>query len=109
MHHQLTTILPQAKIVVAHGQMHERTLEKVMMDFTNKVYDVLLCTSIIESGLDIPTANTIIIDRADRFGLAQLYQIRGRVGRSSKRAYAYLLSPPLRTLKMDAVKRDIRA
>jgi transcription-repair coupling factor (superfamily II helicase) len=88
---QLRRLLPQARIVVAHGQMAEGLLEKVMIAFAAGDYDVLVCTTIIESGLDIPNANTIIIDRADALGLAQLYQLRGRVGRSSRRAYAYLL------------------
>ncbi len=88
---QLRQLLPQARIVVAHGQMAEGGLEKVMLAFARGDFDVLVCTTIIESGLDIPNANTIIIDRADALGLAQLYQLRGRVGRSSRRAYAYLL------------------
>ncbi|MCK4631991.1 MAG: transcription-repair coupling factor [candidate division Zixibacteria bacterium] len=101
----LKKIVPQVEIAVAHGQMHEKSLEGIMFAFLSRRYDVLLCTSIIESGLDIPSANTIIINRADRFGLAQLYQIRGRVGRSSRRAFAYLVTPPYRRLKADAVKR----
>ncbi|MDD5426191.1 MAG: transcription-repair coupling factor [candidate division Zixibacteria bacterium] len=105
MHHYLQKIVPQARIAVAHGQMHERSLEGIMLAFLARQYDVLLCTSIIESGLDIPSANTIIINRGDRFGLAQLYQLRGRVGRSSRRAYAYLLTPPTKLLTADAVKR----
>ncbi len=88
---QLRRLLPQARIVVAHGQMPEGALERVMLAFARGEHDVLVCTTIIESGLDIPNANTIIIDRADALGLAQLYQLRGRVGRSSRRAYAYLL------------------
>ncbi len=88
---QLRRLLPQARVVVAHGQMPEGSLEKVMLAFARGDYDVLVCTTIIESGLDIPNANTIVIDRADTLGLAQLYQLRGRVGRSSRRAYAYLL------------------
>ena len=105
MHNYLKRVVPQARIAVAHGQMHERSLEGIMLAFLAKQYDVLLCTSIIESGLDIPSANTIIINRGDRFGLAQLYQLRGRVGRSSRRAYAYLLTPPTKLLAADAVKR----
>lgn len=105
MHNYLKKIVPQAQIAVAHGQMHEKSLEGIMLAFMSGRYNVLLCTSIIESGLDIPNANTIIINRADRFGLAQLYQLRGRVGRSSRRAYAYLLTPPARLLSADAVKR----
>jgi transcription-repair coupling factor (superfamily II helicase) len=88
---QLRKVLPRARIVVAHGQMPEGGLERVMIAFARGDYDVLVCTTIIESGLDIPNANTIVIDRADALGLAQLYQLRGRVGRSSRRAYAYLL------------------
>ena len=90
---------------VAHGQMSERELEAVMLDFYHRQFNVLVCTTIIESGIDIPTANTIIIDRADRLGLAQLHQLRGRVGRSHHQAYAYLVAPPLRALSADAVKR----
>jgi transcription-repair coupling factor (superfamily II helicase) len=105
MYQYLKKVVPQAEIAVAHGQMHEKSLEGIMLGFMSKRFDVLLCTSIIESGLDIPSANTIIINRADRFGLAQLYQLRGRVGRSSKRAYAYLLTPPTRLLQADAIKR----
>ena len=105
MYNYLKKYIPQAEIVVAHGQMHEKSLEGVMHAFMNKRYNVLLCTSIIESGLDIPSANTIIINRADRFGLAQLYQLRGRVGRSSKRAYAYLLTPSAKLMQKDAIKR----
>ncbi len=97
--------LPQVEIAIAHGQMHERELEGVMLAFLAGRFQVLLCTSIIESGLDIPSVNTIIINRADRFGLAQLYQLRGRVGRSDRRAYAYLMTPPYRLLTDDARKR----
>jgi len=91
---KITTLVPEAKIEVGHGRMKESELEKVMVNFLEKKADVLLCTTIIESGLDIPNANTIIIHRANTFGLAQLYQLRGRVGRSSVKAYAYLLTPP---------------
>ncbi len=105
MYKRLKKIVPQVEIAIAHGQMHERALEKVMVDFLDKKYDVLLCTAIIESGLDISSANTIIINRADKFGLAQLYQLRGRVGRSSQQAYAYLITPPLKSLTAEAVKR----
>jgi transcription-repair coupling factor (superfamily II helicase) len=101
----LTKLVPQAKIAVAHGQMPEGKLEKVMTEFVDKKHDVLLCTAIIESGLDIPSANTILVDRADHFGLSQLYQIRGRVGRSRERAYAYLLIPARRRITRDAQKR----
>ncbi|MBI3754268.1 MAG: transcription-repair coupling factor [Deltaproteobacteria bacterium] len=101
----LRRIVPEARIGIGHGQMNEKELEKVMAAFVNREYDVLLSTSIIESGLDIPSANTILINRADRFGLAEIYQLRGRVGRSSHRAYAYLLTPPELTLTKDAHKR----
>ncbi len=101
----LAKLVPQAKIAIAHGQMPEGKLEKVMTDFIEKQYDVLLCTAIIESGLDIPSANTILVNRADAFGLSQLYQIRGRVGRSRERAYAYLLIPARRSITRDAQKR----
>jgi transcription-repair coupling factor (superfamily II helicase) len=87
----LTELLPEARIAVAHGQMHERDLEKVMRDFVAQRFNILLCTTIIETGIDVPTANTIIMHRADKFGLAQLHQLRGRVGRSHHQAYAYLL------------------
>jgi transcription-repair coupling factor (superfamily II helicase) len=89
----LSELMPEARIRVGHGQMPERELEQVMLDFQRQRFNVLLCTTIIESGIDIPNANTIIIDRADRFGLAQLHQLRGRVGRSHHRAYAYLVVP----------------
>jgi transcription-repair coupling factor (superfamily II helicase) len=101
----LTELVPRARIGVAHGQMGEGKLEGVMSRFVNKELDVLLASSIIESGLDIPSANTIIVNRADHFGLAQLYQIRGRVGRSRERAYAYLLVPARRPVTKDAQKR----
>jgi transcription-repair coupling factor (superfamily II helicase) len=101
----LGELLPGARIGVAHGQMPEGKLENVMARFVSRELDVLLSTSIIESGLDIPTANTIVVNRADQFGLAQLYQIRGRVGRSRERAYAYLLVPARRPVTRDARKR----
>jgi transcription-repair coupling factor (superfamily II helicase) len=101
----LVNLVPEVRLSVAHGQMAERALEKVMLDFIAHRVDVLLCTSIIESGLDIPTANTIIIDHAEYFGLADLYQLRGRVGRSKERAYAYLLIPGEAALSRDALKR----
>src|SRR5436305_11342434 len=101
----LHRLVPQARIAVAHGQMAEGKLEKVMTDFIERKHDVLLCTAIIESGLDIPTANTILVDRADHFGLSQLYQIRGRVGRSRERAYCYLLVPARRKITREAQKR----
>ena len=89
-------LVPRAKIAIGHGQMAEGMLERVMLDFDAGRFDVLVCTTIIETGLDIPNVNTIIINRADTFGLAQLYQLRGRVGRSDRRAYAYLLHRPAR-------------
>ena len=101
----LAALLPEARIRVAHGQMHERELESVMLDFYHRRFDILLCTTIVESGIDVPSANTIIIDRADTFGLAQLHQLRGRVGRSHHRAYAYLLTPPRESMTPDAEKR----
>ena len=101
----LTKMLPDARIAVAHGQMQEGQLERCMVDFVQHEYDVLLATTIIENGLDIPNANTIIINHAERFGLAQLYQLRGRVGRSDRRAYAYLLVPPEGSLSPVARQR----
>ena len=98
-------LMPDARVAVGHGRMKEESLERVMLDFVAGRYDILVCTSIIESGLDIPRANTIIIDRADTFGLAQLYQIRGRVGRSHVQAYAYLIVPPLSVLGDGARER----
>ena len=101
----LGRIVPEARVAVAHGQMGEDELEKTMIDFVAHKYDVLLATTIIENGLDIPNANTIVVNRADRYGLAQLYQLRGRVGRSDRRAYAYLLIPPEESLSPIARKR----
>ncbi len=101
----LAELVPEARIAIGHGQMRERDLEQVMLDFYHKRANLLLCTTIIESGIDVPTANTIIIDRADRFGLAQLHQLRGRVGRSHHQAYAYLLAPPRNLMTSDAAKR----
>ncbi len=101
----LRDLVPSARIVFAHGQLPPRELEKIMMDFMQKEVDVLISTTIIGSGLDISNANTIIINRADMFGLSDLYQLRGRVGRSERKAYCYLISPPLNTLKKDAVQR----
>ena len=86
---RLERLLPEARIAVAHGQMRERELERVMREFYAQRHNLLLCTTIIETGIDVPTANTIVINRADRFGLAQLHQLRGRVGRSHHQAYAY--------------------
>jgi transcription-repair coupling factor (superfamily II helicase) len=103
--HRLQELIPSAKIAVAHGQLAEGTLERTMTDFVEGTYDVLCSTAIIESGLDIPRANTILIDRADSFGLAQLYQLRGRVGRSKERAYCYLITPPPSQLTEDARAR----
>lgn len=101
----LQKLVPEGRFGVAHGQMPDRELEQVMLDFITGRYNILVSTSIIESGLDIPRANTIIIERADTFGLADLYQLRGRVGRSHVRAYAYLLTPPETMMTPDAVKR----
>jgi len=101
----LQQIVPQARIAVGHGQLPERRLEKVMLDFMNRKHDILLATMIIENGLDIPNVNTIIINRADKFGLSQLYQLRGRVGRSAQQAYAYLIVPPIDKLSATARKR----
>src|SRR5213075_3255424 len=105
MAHKLRSLVPQARMVVGHGQMHSDDLETVMTEFVNGQADVLLSTTIIESGLDIPNANTIIIDRADRFGLSDLYQLRGRVGRYKHQAFAYLLLPRNAGLLSDARKR----
>jgi transcription-repair coupling factor (superfamily II helicase) len=105
MARHLRTLVPEARITVAHGQMGERDLEKVMLSFMNRETDVLVCSAIIESGLDIPNANTILINRADHFGLAQLYQLRGRVGRSHERAFAYLMIPGEQLISRDAQKR----
>jgi transcription-repair coupling factor (superfamily II helicase) len=102
---ELEALIPEARIGIAHGQMPERELERVMADFHRQRFNVLVCTTIIETGIDIPTANTIIIDRADRFGLAQLHQLRGRVGRSHHRAYAYLIVPDRKSITADAEKR----
>ncbi|MCE0492860.1 transcription-repair coupling factor [Vibrio salinus] len=101
----LAELIPEARITVAHGQMRERELERIMNDFYHQRFNLLVCTTIIETGIDVPTANTMIIDRADKFGLAQLHQLRGRVGRSHHQAYAYLLTPPPKALTKDAVKR----
>jgi len=102
---RIAKLVPEADIRIGHGQMPERELEQVMLDFYHRRFNVLLCTTIVESGIDVPTANTIIINRADRFGLAQLHQLRGRVGRSHHRAYAYLVAPPRRAMTADALKR----
>ncbi|WP_218243447.1 transcription-repair coupling factor [Comamonas fluminis] len=102
---KLEEILPEARIAVAHGQMPERELEKVMRDFVAQRYNILLCSTIIETGIDVPSANTILISRADKFGLAQLHQLRGRVGRSHHQAYAYLMVPDLDSLTKQAQQR----
>ncbi|TRW49987.1 transcription-repair coupling factor [Aliidiomarina halalkaliphila] len=102
---ELSELVPEARVHVAHGQMGERELEQIMADFYHQRFNVLVCTTIIETGIDVPTANTIIMDRADNLGLAQLHQLRGRVGRSHHQAYAYLLTPHPRRMTKDAVKR----
>lgn len=102
---ELKELVPEIRIGIGHGQMRERELEQVMSDFYHNRYNVLLCTTIIETGIDVPNANTIIIDRADKFGLAQLHQLRGRVGRSHHQAYAYLLTPGIKNMTKDAEKR----
>jgi transcription-repair coupling factor (superfamily II helicase) len=103
--HLLQRLVPEARIVVGHGQMGEEELERAMLGFVERTYDVLLATTIVENGLDIPNANTLIVNRADRYGLSQLYQLRGRVGRSDRPAYAYLLIPPQESLSPVARKR----
>lgn len=102
---EVRQLLPDAAIGIAHGQMPERDLEQVMLDFYHQRFHILVCTTIIENGIDIPSANTIIINRADKLGLSQLHQIRGRVGRSCHRAYAYMITPPKAAISEDAVKR----
>jgi len=101
----LAVLLPEARIAIGHGQMRERELEQIMLDFYHQRCNLLVCTTIVESGIDVPSANTIVIDRADKLGLAQLHQLRGRVGRSHHQAYAYLLTPPRNAMTADAVKR----
>jgi transcription-repair coupling factor (superfamily II helicase) len=105
MSERIHQLIPEARVRFAHGQMPEKQLEQVMLDFYHRRFNILVCTTIIESGIDVPTANTIIINRADKLGLAQLYQLRGRVGRSHHRAYAYLLIPMIRSITKDALKR----
>ena len=105
MARDIEELVPEAKVEIAHGQMRERDLEHVMADFYHHRFNILVCTTIIETGIDIPNANTIIINRADNFGLAQLYQLRGRVGRSHHQAYAYLVVPPRNVMTADAIKR----
>ena len=102
---ELQKLVPSARLEIAHGQMRERDLERVMRDFYHQRFNILVCTTIVESGIDVPSANTIVINRADRLGLAQLHQLRGRVGRSHHRAYAYLITPPTRAMTEDARKR----
>ena len=102
---EVQTLIPEASVRVGHGQMRERDLEQLMVDFYHRRFNLLVCTTIIESGIDVPTANTILINRADHMGLAQLHQLRGRVGRSHHRAYAYLIAPPRKALSGDAAKR----
>jgi len=102
---ELRELVPEADLRVAHGQMRERDLERTMLDFYHRRFNALVCTTIIETGIDVPSANTIIINRADHFGLAQLHQLRGRVGRSHHRAYAYLIVPEQRAMTADAIKR----
>ncbi|TNG02299.1 MAG: transcription-repair coupling factor [Gammaproteobacteria bacterium] len=102
---EIRKLIPQARVEVAHGQMRELELEQVMLDFYHRRFNVLVCTTIIESGIDVPTANTIVMNRADKLGLAQLHQLRGRVGRSHHQAYAYLIVPPRKAMTIDAIKR----
>src|SRR5690606_10062698 len=101
----LQRIVPEAQLRIGHGQMRERELEQRMVDFYHRRFDIRLCTTIIESGIDVPTANTILINQADRLGLAQLHQLRGRVGRSHHRAFAHLMVPSLKALSEDAKRR----
>ncbi|MDQ8036070.1 MAG: TRCF domain-containing protein, partial [Pedobacter sp.] len=102
---EIQKLVPEARVGIAHGQMRERELEQVMQQFYHKQFNVLVCTTIIETGIDVPSANTIIMDRADKLGLAQLHQLRGRVGRSHHQAYAYLLTPNVKAMTGDAEKR----
>lgn len=102
---KIRELIPEARVGVAHGQLPERSLERIMSDFYHRRFNVLVCSTIIETGIDVPSANTIIIERADKFGLAQLHQLRGRVGRSHHQAYAYLLTPPPKAMTRDAIKR----
>src|SRR5205085_11764687 len=102
---EVRELVPEARIAVAHGQMDEGSLEQVVFDFWQGDYDVLVCTTIIESGIDMPTVNTLVVDRADLMGLGQLHQLRGRVGRAGQRAYAYLFFPPDRALSEEAYER----
>jgi transcription-repair coupling factor (superfamily II helicase) len=102
MARDIEELIPEANVEIAHGQMRERDLEHIMADFYHHRFNILVCTTIIETGIDIPNANTIIINRADNFGLAQLYQLRGRVGRSHHQAYAYLVVPPRNVMTADS-------
>ena len=102
---RLRELVPEARIAIAHGRMDEATLEQVVIDFWEGRYDVLVCTTIIESGIDMPTVNTLVVERSDLLGLGQLHQLRGRVGRSGQRAYAYLFHPQDRTLSEEAYER----
>ena len=102
---KIAALVPGSRVEFAHGQMRERELERIMRDFYHQRFNILVCTTIVESGIDVPSANTIIIDRADKLGLAQLHQLRGRVGRSHHRAYAYLIAPPPKAMTADARKR----
>ncbi|MDQ7729910.1 transcription-repair coupling factor [Halomonas sp. SpR8] len=102
---KIRELVPEARVGVAHGQLPERSLERIMSDFYHRRFNVLVCSTIIETGIDVPSANTIIIERADKFGLAQLHQLRGRVGRSHHQAYAYLLTPTPKAMTRDAIKR----
>ena len=102
---KIAELVPGSRVEFAHGQMRERELERIMRDFYHQRFNILVCTTIIESGIDVPSANTIIIDRADKLGLAQLHQLRGRVGRSHHRAYPYLIAPPPKAMTADARKR----
>ena len=105
MGERLRKLIPEGRFEIAHGQMREKELERVMRDFYHHRFQILICTTIVESGIDVPTANTIIINRADKLGLSQLHQLRGRVGRSHHRAYAYMLAPPAKSMTADAKKR----
>ena len=102
---RIAELVPGSRVEFAHGQLRERELERIMRDFYHQRFQILICTTIVESGIDVPTANTIIINRADKLGLSQLHQLRGRVGRSHHRAYAYMLTPPAKSMTADAKKR----
>jgi len=102
---EVRALVPEARVAVAHGQMDESRLERVVLDFWEHEFDVLVCTTIVESGIDMPTVNTLVVDRADRLGLGQLHQLRGRVGRAGQRAYAYLFFPPDQQLTEEAYER----